>query len=409
MQNLRFLLVAGAVAASSIAGSASADQEVSQTNLVSNLVSDGGVPAVINDKGFINPWGISEGPTSPFWVSVNGSGVSNLYSVPGPGNTPVGQVGLVVTIPAASAGGTSAPTGQVFNSTLSNPISPGFKLSNGSPAVFLFASEDGAISGWNPTLPPGPPPATTAEIAPTKSPAGAVYKGLALYGDSIDNNQNPVLYAANFNDGKVEMYDSSFALKGTFTDPTLPAGYAPFNVSVLDGKLYVTFALQDVPGNGHDDVPGLGNGFVDVFDLSGGNGQRLISNGDLNSPWGMEIAPAGFGTLAGDLLVGNFGDGRIHIYNATTGAPLGTLDGTNGLPLEITDLWAITVGNGAGGGDPNTLYFTAGLHEESGGLFGSLSAVPEPSTWAMLLLGFTTVGLAGYRRARQRSRAPATV
>ena len=153
----------------SAAGTAKADHEVSQTNLVSNLVSDGGVPAVINDKGFINPWGISEGPKTPFWVSVNGSGVSNLYSVPGPGNTPVGQVGLVVTIPAASGvpGDVSAPTGQVFNGTA------GFKLGNGSPALFLFASEDGAISGWN--------GGTTAQIAPP-APAGAVYKGLALDG-----------------------------------------------------------------------------------------------------------------------------------------------------------------------------------------------------------------------------------
>jgi uncharacterized protein (TIGR03118 family) len=396
MFSLRTFLIAG-VGAVAVAGIAKADPEVSQTNLVSNLVSDGGVPAVINDKGFINPWGISEGPMSPFWVSVNGSGVSNLYSVPGPGNTPVGQVGLVVTIPAASGifGDTSAPTGQVFNGTA------GFKLSNGSPALFLFASEDGAISGWNPGLPPGPPPATTAEIAPTNSPAGAVYKGLALNSDSSNNNQNPFLYAANFNDGNVEMYNSTFGLVKTFTDPTLPAGYAPFNVSVINGKLYVTFALQDVPGNGHDDVAGPGNGFVDVFDLQGNLLTHLVSQGDLNSPWGMVLAPASFGTFAGDLLVGNFGDGRIHIYDPTTGAELGTLDGNNGLPLEITDLWALAVGNGKGGGDPNTVYFTAGLVDEAGGLFGSLAPVPEPSTWVMMALGFAGLALAGYRRARR--------
>ena len=395
MQRLRFLPVVVAAVLSSFTGMAKADQEVSQTNLVSNLVSDGGVPAVINDKGFINPWGISEGPMSPFWVSVNGSGVSNLYSVPGPGNTAVGQVGLVVTIPAASGvlGDMSAPTGQVFNGTA------GFKLSNGSPALFLFASEDGAISGWNPGLPPGPPPATTAEIAPTNSPVGAVYKGLAI--DSADG----FLYAANFNDGKVEMYNNTFGLVKSFTDPTLPAGYAPFNVSAINGKLYVTFALQDVPGNGHDDVAGPGNGFVDVFDLQGNLLTHLISQGALNSPWGMVIAPASFGTFAGDLLVGNFGDGRIHIYDPTTGAELGTLDGNNGLPLEITDLWALAVGNGAGGGDPNTVYFTAGLVDEGAGLFGSLTPVPEPSTWAMMALGFAGLAFAGWRQASKRGAA----
>jgi uncharacterized protein (TIGR03118 family) len=192
----------------------------------------------------------------------------------------------------------------------------------------------------------------------------------------------------------------------TFTDPNVPTGYAPFNLSVIDSKLYVTFALQD--GDKEDDVPGLGHGFVDVFDLNGTNPTRLISNGQLDSPWGLQIAPASFGTLAGDLLVGNFGNGRINAYNALTGAFDGALLGKDGKPLSITDLWALTVGNGAGGGDPNTLYFTAGLESEAHGLFGSLSpiAAPEPSTWALMMLGFAGVTLVNSRRRRARLLPP---
>jgi uncharacterized protein (TIGR03118 family) len=342
MPGLRTFLVVGAFAVSSVAGTPKAD---TIGFLQTNLVSDGSVPAVITDPGFLNPWGLTESPSSPFWVSVNVSGPSNLYSVPGPSNTLVGQVPLVVTIPAASGLSLerSAPTGVVFNGTLSNPT-PGFKLSNGSPATFLFDSEDGAIAGWN--------GGTTAELPVNNSLNRAVYKGLAI--DSFDGT----LSAANFNSGEVEMYNSSFGLVKSFTDPNIPRGYAPFNLSVITDKLYVTFAKQG-PGK-HDDESGAGNGFVNVFDLNGDISTRLISRGELNSPWDLQIAPPAFGTLAGDLLVGNFGDGRINAYDPTTGAFEGALLGPDDKPLS--DLWALTLGNGsAGGGDPNTLYFTAGL------------------------------------------------
>jgi uncharacterized protein (TIGR03118 family) len=389
MRTLRTHLVVGAVTVSCFAGAAKAAVSFEQTN----LVSDGSVPAVIKDSSFLNPWGISESPKSPFWVSVNGSGVSTLYTVPGPGNTPIGQVPLIVTIPAASgmSGATSAPTGQVFNGTLSDPT-PGFKLSNGSPAIFMFASEDGAISGWN--------GGTTAALPINNFSRGAVYKGLAI------DDSGGSLFAANFNAGNIEMYNSSFGLMKTFTDSNVPAGYAPFNVSVMDGKLYVTFAQQDATK--HDDVRGAGHGFVDVFDLDGNNPMRLISNGELDSPWGLQIAPASFGAFAGDLLVGNFGDGRINAYDATTGAFEGALLGTDGKPLSITDLWAITVGNGGAGGNSNALYFTAGLEDARHGLFGSLSPVitPEPSTWALMTLGFAGVAFVSYRRARRAPVAP---
>ena len=339
-----------------------------------SLVSDGFVPAATTDPDLINPWGVSFSPTSPFWVSDNGTGLATLYDGAGMKRS------LVVTIPPASGSGTSAPTGQVFNG-----VSSGFKLSNGAPAVFLFASEDGAISGWNPGL------GTTAAIA-FPPVASAVYKGLAI------DNGGAHLFAANFRSGKIEMYDQDFGLVKSFTDTTLPSGYAPFNARVLNGQLYVTFALQDAAK--HDDVAGHGHGFVDVFDLNGNFVRRLVSNGDLNSPWGLEIAPSNFGGFAGSLLVGNFGDGTIGAYDATTGAFLGVLRDTHFNPLHFGDLWALTLGDGAGAGNPNTLYFTAGLQDEAHGLFGSIEAlnVPEPAT-ALILIA----GLGGLALSRRRA------
>ena len=394
MQHSRLLLAVCAVAVSSVAGTAKAD---TIGFLQTNLVSDGSVPAAITDPGFLNPWGLTENRGSPFWVSVNGSGLSNIYAVPGGGGAPVSQNSLTVTIPAASGVpfDTSAPTGVVFNGTRSNST-PGFKLSNGSPAIFLFDSEDGAVTGWN--------GGTAAVLTPVNNFGSAVYKGLAIYNGLAIDSSDARLFAANFNSGEIEMYDSSFGLVKSFTDPNIPKGYAPFNLSVINGKLYVTFAKQDAAK--HDDELGPGHGFVDVFDLDGGNAMRLISRGELNSPWGLQIAPPTFGTLSGDLLVGNFGDGRINAYDPTTGAFESTLLGADGRPLSITDLWALAIGNGGPGGDPNTLYFTAGLKDEKHGLFGSLSpepvtaVVPELSTWAMMTLGFAGLALVGYRRAR---------
>ena len=367
-----------------------ADPLLRQTNLVSDVL-----PAVINDPNLTNAWGISEGPATPIWISDNGTGFTTLYSVPGAGSAPVSKVPLTVTIPSGSAA-TSAPTGQVFNNTASS-----FKLSNGSKAVFIFDSEDGVISAWNGGL------GTNAEIEVNNSNSNpslnAVYKGLAI------DNAGGSLFATNFRSGLVEMYKSTspatqFDLVASFTDPTLPAGYAPFGAAVLDGKLYVTFAPQDSAK--HDDMAGAGHGFIDTFDLSGGSMQRLISGGVLNSPWGLAIAPSSFGSLAGDLLVGNFGDGMINAFK-TDGTFVGALDGLDGDPLVIDGLWGLMFGNDAGGGFSNTLYFTAGPAGESEGLFGALSVVPEPSTWAMMLIGFAALAFAGYRRP-QKIAAPAT-
>lgn len=344
------------------------------------LVSD--IPGFADnlDPNLVNPWGMSSGPTSPFWVSDNRTGLATLYNGSGQ------PVPLVVTIPPP-AGGTppSAPTGQVFNG------GSGFGVGMNQPARFIFATEDGTISGWN--------GGTFAFLAKDFSTSGAVYKGLA-----IDNNFD-FLYAANFHAGTIDVFNSTFSpttLAGNFTDPNIPSGFAPFNIQNLNGKLYVTYAKQDATG--HDDVAGPGNGFVDVFDLNGNFVKRLISNGPLNSPWGLALSPGDFGDFSNDLLVGNFGDGEINAFDPLTGKFLGTMLDKNGNPIVIEGLWGLRFGNLGMDFDPNTLYFTAGIPGdgmvEDHGLFGSLkpTEVPEPAT--MLLLGSGLIGLVGYGRRR---------
>jgi uncharacterized protein (TIGR03118 family) len=271
-------------------------------------------------------------------------------------------------VPPGQTAGSASPTGQVFNSFASGGA---FTLHDGSPATFLFATEDGTISGWNAAA------GTQSIIAVDQSNnpdngdttlgLGAVYKGLAI-GQS-DNG--PVLFAANFRHGTVDTYDQNFNLVNSFTDPKVPKGFAPFNVQVLDNKLFVTFAQQN--DTKHDDVAGAGNGFVDEFDLNGKLLHRVDSQGPLNSPWGLAIAPQSFGTFAGDLLVGNFGDGTINAFDLRNDFFVGKLEGANGQPITIGDLWAITPGNGGNGGSPDALYFTAGVKNEAQGLFGSLT------------------------------------
>ena len=252
-----------------VSGVPASAEEVQQTN----LVSDGFAPAGLVDGQLLNPWGIAEGPSTPFWVSDNNAGVATLYAVP-PSNSSVTKAGFFVNVPPATGASMSNPTGQVFNSV------GGFNLSNGQPATFLFNSEDGAISGWNPALGTGPagvPGSIAVDNGNADQSKNAVYKGLA-----ISNFDGGTLYATNFRSGMVEMYNSQFKLVGAFTDPTLPAGYAPFDAKVINGELYVTFALQNATK--HDDVAGLGNGFVDVFDLGGGHMKRLISQGPSTRP-----------------------------------------------------------------------------------------------------------------------------
>jgi len=335
-----------------------------------NLVSSGTVPAELIDPDLINPWGISSpGPGGPFWISDNNSGFTTFYSSSDGTTTKDGQV-AIANPPGQTA--VASPTGQVFNST-SSTSTPGFDISqNGvtDPALFIFATESGTISGWNPDV-----NATSSVIAVNNSKGGdvnggdgAVYKGLAIGTDS----DGTFLYAANFRNDSVDVFNSKFQLVKSFTDPTVPEGYAPFNVQVLDGKLYVTFAKQDA--SRHDNVDGAGLGFVDEFSLDGSLIQRVASHGALNAPWGLAIAPAGFGEFSGDLLVGNFGNGNINVFNPTTDAYLGMLDKANGKPFQETDLWALQASG-------DQILFTAGLANEAHGLFGSLSATsaPDPS------------------------------
>jgi uncharacterized protein (TIGR03118 family) len=346
-----------------------------QTNLVSDIPG----MAKFTDPDLVNPWGISHSSTSFNWVSDNGTGLATLYNGAGV------KQGLVVTIPAPG-GGQSAPTGQVFNSFAG--MNPSFNSD-----LFIFATEGGTIAGWRGAL------GTTAEILDI-SGTGAVYKGLAL----ASNSGNSYLYATDFHNATIKVLPGTGAppLAGNFTDPNLPAGYAPFGIQNIGGKLYITYALQDAAK--HDDVAGPGNGFVDVFDMNGNLVRRLISDGALNSPWGLALAPTDFGKFGGDLLVGNFGDGKINAFDPTSGALLGTLtDSETGDPIVNKGLWGLLFGNGANGGDADKLFFTAGIpgngEIEDHGLFGSI-AVPLPST--VMLLGSGLAGLLTFARARRK-------
>ncbi len=341
------------------------------TFAVTNLVTNNQTlhPALIDDPNLVNAWGISHSAASPFWVSDNGTGVSTLYRVD-PTTNATTKVALTVTIP-----GDGTVTGQVFNGTA------GF---NADP--FLFVSEDGTISGWRGAL------GTTAETLQIGSSAN-VYKGTT----SATVAGNQYLYSANFRTGTIDILKGAAGapnLTGTFTDPSLPSGYAPFNIQLLDGKLYVTYAKQDATG--HDEIAGPGNGFVDVFDLQGNFLGRVGSAGALDAPWGLAIAPTSFGEFAGDLLVGNFGDGTVDAFNLGTHSFVGQLKGIDGNPLVIDGLWGLNAGNGVGAGSPGKIYFSAGPDDEANGLFGVLTAVPEPA--AITLLGVSFTLLAAIRR-----------
>src|SRR5262245_25403671 len=287
--------------------------------LATDLVSDQPGVAPILDPHLVNAWGISLSSTSPFWVSSEGGGVSNLYA--GDVMTPLMKVPLEVSIPGGH------PTGQVFNGT------PDFVVSDGNfsgPAIFIFASLTGEVRGWNPNVPPS---STVAQLG-YASP-GSVYTGITLANNGTAN----FLYLADFQNGKIDVLDHAFSLvhlAGSFTDPGLPAHYAPFNVAAINGRIYVAYAKRDANG---EEVIGAHLGFVSVFETNGNFERRLASRGALNAPWATVFAPTASGDFSGDLLIGNFGDGRINAFDPTTGAYLEALTQSPDHPLEIDGLW----------------------------------------------------------------------
>lgn len=330
-----------------------------------NLTSDISGMAANTDPNLKNPWGMSFAPTSPFWVSDQVTNVATLYNATG------AAAALVVSTPAS-------PTGQVFN-----PFST-FDLPNGSKALFIFDSLSGNIAGWN-----GGTAATTVFSATD----GSVFTGLAIGSSGTGD----FLYAANFSKGRIDVFDSAFAktmLAGSFTDPNLPAGYSPYNIQAVNGKLYVEYDAVDPVTHRPTTTPNTG--IVDVFNTDGTFNQRLVTSTHLNSPWGITAAPATFGSFGGDILVGNFGDGTISAYDPVTGAFQGTLSDQHGNPIVNNSLWALNFRSG-GSFDPNALFFTAGIDNQTHGLFGEIAPVPEPSTLALLGLGLCAGVLLRFR------------
>jgi uncharacterized protein (TIGR03118 family) len=324
-----------------------------------NLVADQAGKALQTDPNLVNPWGVAFFPGGAFWVSDNGTGLSTLYD--GLGDV----IPAVFTVPPpAGSVAHAAPTGIVI-SYAGGFLVPGTQI----PAAFIFATEDGTISAWAGGLPTNP---SSAVLAVDNSASGAVYKGLE-FGTTAAGN---FIYATNFHTGTIDVFDSSFApanakLLGDFKDKDLPQGYAPFGIRNINGSLYVTYAKQDAAK--HDDVPGAGHGYVDVFDTDGHLLQRFASQGVLDSPWGIALAPKGFGKLAGRLLIGNFGNGAINAFDAISGDFAAPMLSPKGQALAIPGLWGLYFG-GAEASVPTTLYFTAGPQHESHGLLGELTA-----------------------------------
>ena len=349
----RVAVIATLLAALLLCASAFAQNRYIQTNLVSNIPN----LAAVMDPNLKNAWGLAFAPGNPFWIADQAAGVSTLYA--GDGTI----VPLVVTVPGPP--GTTdqgTPTGLVFNG------SGDFKVTaNGKsgPALFIFDAEDGTISGWSPGV--DPTHAINA-VDNSKGGEGASYKGLAI--GLTDHGR--FLYAANFRENVVEIYDAHFKWVANFTDDTLPPNYGPFGVHNIGGQLYVTFAEHDEEG---EDITKPGHGFVDVFDLDGNLVRRFASRGPLNAPWGVAMAPATFGRFANKILVGNFGNGRINAFDPATGKFLGALRDQNGAIISIDGLWTLSPGGGRGS-TPEDLFFTAGPNDESDGLFGKLNPAP---------------------------------
>lgn len=337
-----------------------------QTNLVSNTMAEA-QPA---DPDLQNSWGVANFPGGPLWISDNNDGLSTLYDGNGV------KQGLKVMIPLPPgrvAPPAAAPTGMVWNPTSNFTIT-----ANGVtvPAIFIWVSEDGTITAWNPAADPIVGGLSKASLVVDNSASGAVYKGLAFG----TNKHGTFLFASNLNAGTVEVYDQTFkraTLDGDFSDATIPAGFAPFGIALVDNNLFVTYAKENAQKN--DVVPGAGQGFVDVFSTDGVLLHRFASRGGLNAPWGVTRATDGFGEFSGDILIGNFGDqgnfaGWINVFDQD-GVNLGALRDATGKPISIDGLWSLVFGTFLNS-DADTLYFTAGPNQQQNGLFGKIVAQP---------------------------------
>jgi uncharacterized protein (TIGR03118 family) len=334
-----------------------AQQHYKQTNLVSDLPG----MAPVTDSNLVNAWGISRGTTSPWWVSDNGTGKTTLYTGAG------AVVPLVVTIPPSiiNKGQSGTPTGQIFNGTT------GFKLGDGKPALFIFDTEDGTVSAWNPGQ-------GTNAVIKVDTKGTSVFKGLAIA--TLDDpivGPTYFLYGADFRKGQIVVWDGSFhkisLSANAFRDRNIPSGFAPFNIQNIGGLLYVAFAKQDSAK--HDEVDGPGLGYVDVFTPAGQLIRRLDHGSWFNGPWGITQAPSDFGAYSHDLLIGNFGNGQILAFNPTTGHFLGRLRDAKNAPIAIDGLWGINFGSDGASGPATTLFFAAGIEHESHGLFGTITAI----------------------------------
>jgi uncharacterized protein (TIGR03118 family) len=345
------------------------------TALVSNKSEVVATAAAI-DANLQNPWGIAVAPGLPFWISDNNSNLSTLYSGAGVQETQTitGSAVTGIAIPPSAAGVQANPTGQIFNGT------GGFLVptpKGQETALFVFDGEGGLISAW--AQDSGATAVTAYDDGIANAANHAVYKGLAMGTVS----EATYLYATDLRNNKVDVFDTNFtkpaAMQGKFVDPNLPAGFVPFGITALNGQLYVTFAKQDAAM--HDEMTGAGLGYVDIFDFSGNLVNQFASAGALNAPWGIAIAPAGFGSLEGDVLIGNFGDGTINIFSPN-GASLATSKGAlmagNGQPLAFPGLWALTFGNGDADKPITTLFYTAGFASQIDGVFGSITASITP-------------------------------
>lgn len=352
----------------SIAATVGAQQHYKQTNLVSDLPG----MAAATDPNLVNPWGMSRSSGSPWWISLNQPGLADLYTGAGApvalGNPcPLGTFTNCVTVPTGDAKASPAgmPTGQVFNGTTD------FELTPGNPARFIFVTEDGAISGWNPAV------SFPSAVIKVNTHSASVFKGVALATASTSSGPANFLYVADFRKARVAVYNTNFTHvpmgDDAFQDEDIPAGFAPFNVQNIGGNLYVSFAQQD--GARHDEIDGPGLGYVDVFSPDGHLLHRLEHVRALNAPWGMTQAPSDFGAFSHDILVGQFGNGWIDVFDPVTGKFKGTLNDASNNPIHIDGLWDIAFGGGTTSGPSNTLFFTAGLDKETHGLFGTITAV----------------------------------